>query len=412
MRGAGVIECIGTKHIHPYLTSQVPGIGGAIKESPEDFQVDEIPSYLPCGSGEHCYLTIEKRGITTLEAICRIAQRLKIQERDIGYAGMKDAVGITRQTISIQRITPEKALTLELDGVRVVSAQMHSNKLKVGHLKGNRFHIVIRGVSGAVAQLVPTILNILGKRGIPNYFGYQRYGAQGNSHLVGAAMLRRDWCECVDRLIGEPDAVRDEGWSAAICAYQQGALEEALRLFPRHCRSERDVLQRLVARPGEYEKAFSAIHPRLKKLYLSAAQSFLFDQTVTRRIERIDELMTGDLACKHVNGACFLVEDAAAEQGRAATFEISASGPMFGCKMKRPEGAVWELEREIMEQAGVVLPLFDMPGGLRMEGERRPLRVPPGDLSWSASGAAVTVKFSLPKGSYATSLVREITKTF
>jgi tRNA pseudouridine13 synthase len=398
--------------MHPYLTSDIPGIGGTIKESPEDFQVEEIPSYLPCGSGEHCYLTIEKSGITTLEAIRRIAQTLKVQERDIGYAGMKDAVGVTRQTISIQWITPSRALALEVDGVRVVLAERHSNKLKVGHLKGNRFCVVIRGVSADAAQLVPAILDILLQRGIPNYFGYQRYGAQGNSHLIGAAMLRRDWRGCVDRLIGDPDAVRDEGWSAAICAYQQGSLNEALQLFPRHCRSERDVLQRLVARPGEYEKAFSAIHPRMKKLYLSAAQSSLFDQAVACRIDHIDELMTGDMACKHVNGACFLVEDAATEQGRAAAFEISASGPMFGCKMKRPEGAVWELERKILEQADVDLPLFDMPGGLRMEGERRPLRVPAGDLSWSASEDTVTVEFTLPKGSYATSLIREITKTF
>jgi len=398
--------------MHPYLTADIPGIGGTIKETPEDFLVEEIPSYLPCGSGEHCYLTIEKRGITTLEAIRRIAAKLKIQERDIGYAGMKDAVGITRQTVSIQGLTPEKALSLKLDGVHIVSAHRHSNKLKVGHLKGNHFRIVIRGVSDTSAQLVPAILDILSKRGVPNYFGYQRYGAQGNSHLIGAAMLRRDWQGCVDHLIGEPDAVRDDEWSAAICAYRQGAVSEALQLFPRHCRGERDVLQLLVARPGEYEKAFSAIHPRMKKLYLSAAQSFLFDRTVARRIENIDGLMNGDLACKHVNGACFLVEDAAAEQGRADEFEISASGPMFGCKMKRPEGAVWELEQEILDQAELYLPLFDMPGGLRMEGERRPLRVPAGELSWSASGDAVTVAFSLPKGSYATSLVREITKTF
>ncbi len=398
--------------MHPYLTAEIPGIGGTIKESPEDFHVEEIPSYLPCGSGEHCYLTIEKSGITTLEAIRRIAATLKIQERDIGYAGMKDAVGITRQTISVQRITPSRALALELDGVKVVSAALHSNKLKLGHLRGNRFRVVIRGVSGAAAQLVPAIIDILGKRGVPNYFGHQRYGAQGNSHLIGAAMLRRDWQGSVDHLIGDPDAVRDGEWSAAISAYRHGDLNEALRLYPRHCRSERDVLQRLVARPGEYEKAFSAIHPRLKKLYLSAVQSFLFDQTVARRIDGIDRLITGDLACKHVNGACFLVEDASAEQGRAAEFEISASGPMFGCKMKRPEGAVRELEGEILEQAGVDLPLFDMPGGLRMEGERRPLRVPPGDLSWSSSGDAVTVEFSLPKGSYATSLLREISKTF
>jgi tRNA pseudouridine13 synthase len=267
-------------------------------------------------------------------------------------------------------------------------------------------------VSADAAQLVPEILEILGKRGVPNYFGSQRYGAQGNSHLIGAAMLRRDWRECVDHLIGEPDAVRDEGWSAAISAYRSGDPSEALRLFPRHLRSERDVLQRLVAQPEEYEKAFSAIHPRLKKLYLSAVQSFLFDQTVALRIAHIDALMTGDLAIKHVNGACFLVEDALAEHGRAAEFEISASGPMFGCKMKHPEGAVWELEHDILKQAAVELSLFDMPGGLRMEGERRPLRVP---LSGSISrleGDLLWLEFSLPKGSYATSVLREITKTF
>lgn len=398
--------------MHPYLTADIPGIGGTIKESPDDFLVEEIPSYLPCGTGEHCYLTIEKRGITTLEAISRIAAALKVQEREVGYAGMKDAAGVTRQTISIQRTTPSRALALELTGITVLSAALHSNKLKVGHLRGNRFRVVIRGVSGGAEQLVPAILEVLGKRGVPNYFGYQRYGAQGNSHLIGAAMLRRDWRECVDRLIGDPDAVRDEGWSAAIGAYRQGALGEALRLFPRHCRSERDVLQRLVARPGEYEKAFSAVHPRLKKLYLSALQSFLFDQTVAARIDKIDRLMAGDLACKHANGACFPVDDAAAEQGRGDAFEISPTGPMFGCRMKRPEGAVRELEDGILERAGVEPSLFDLPGGLPMEGERRPLRVPAGDLSWSPAGDAVTVAFSLPKGSYATSLIREITKTF
>ena len=104
--------------MHPYLTADIPGIGGTIKESPEDFLVEEIPSYLPCGTGEHCYLTIEKRGITTLEAISRIAAALKVPERDIGYAGMKDAVGVTRQTISIQRTTRRRRSALELDGVK------------------------------------------------------------------------------------------------------------------------------------------------------------------------------------------------------------------------------------------------------------------------------------------------------
>ncbi len=399
------------KRISPYLTAELPGIGGVIKETPDDFMVEEIPSYEPCGSGEHCYLTIEKRGITTLEAIRRVARELHVQERDIGYAGMKDSVGITRQTISLQRIRPEDAAGREFDGVKVLAAVRHTNKLKLGHLKGNRFRIVVRGVSATAAEIVPAVLVVLARRGVPNYFGQQRYGAQGNSHLVGLAMLRRDWQGAVDRLMGEPEAVRDEQWRAAIVAYHGGDIAEALRLMPRHCRTEHDLLQRLATRPDAWEKAFNAVHPRLKKLYLSAFQSYLFDSVVERHLVGIDGLLTGDLAYKHVNGACFLVEDAALEAPRAAEFEISASGPMFGCKMKNPTGTPLELEQGVLAEAGLSPDDFDLGSGLRMEGERRPLRVPLSESSFKVEGGNALLEFALPKGSYATSVLREIIKS-
>lgn len=398
--------------MRPCLTAALPGTGGTIKESCDDFQVEEIPSYLPCGSGDHVYLTVEKRGITTLEAIRRIARHLNVAERAIGYAGMKDAAGITRQTISIEHIKPEAVLGLELDAVKVVSAARHTNKLKLGHLKGNRFRVVIRGVSANAGEVVPAVLEILEQRGVPNYFGYQRYGAQGNSHLIGAAMLRRDWRGATDRLMGEPAALRDEQWRAGIEAYQRGDLVRALELFPRHCRSEREVLQRLVARPDGFERAFSVIHPRLKKLYLSALQSWFFDQVVEQRISQIDAILPGDLAWKHVNGACFLVEDAVVESERARTFEISATGPLFGCKMKQPAGKPLEIEQHILDNEHILPVDFDLGGGLRMEGERRPLRVPLEAPSFQIEGDRLELEFSLPKGSYATSLIREITKTF
>lgn len=398
--------------MHPYLTADIPGTGGAIKESPDDFIVSEIPAYEPCGSGEHLYLTFEKRGITTLEAIRRIAGRLKVSDRDVGYAGMKDAVGVTRQTVSIHGTSPEDALPLQLEGITILFAIRHSNKLKPGHLKGNRFQIAIRGVAHSAAESAVKILEILQRRGVPNRFGYQRYGAQGNSHLVGAAMLRRDWQKAVGCVIGEPDAVRDAEWRSAISAYQQGDLAEALRRMPRHCRTERDILQRLAARPGAWEKAFSVIHPRLKKLYLSAFQSYLFDKVVDRRLETLDLVMEGDLAWKHVNGACFLVEDVEAEAPRADSFEISASGPMFGSRMKQPSGAVLAMEQEILAEAGVRSDDFDPGSGVRMEGERRPLRVPLEKPACRTEDDSLLMEFSLPKGSYATSVLREITKTF
>jgi tRNA pseudouridine13 synthase len=337
---------------------------------------------------------------------------LKVSERDVGYACMKDDVGVTRQTISLQGSRPEDALSLQLDGITVCSAILHTNKLKPGHLKGNCFKIAIRGVAGTAAAPAAAILEVLQRRGVPNYFGYQRYGAQGNSHLIGAALLRRDWRKAVDCLIGEPDAVRDTEWRSAIYAYQQGDLVEAMRCLPRHCRTERDILQRLAARPGAWEKAFSAIHPRLKKLYLSAFQSYLFDKVVEQRIETLDRVMEGDLAWKHLNGACFLVESAEADASRAECFEISASGPMFGSRMKQPAGEVLATEQRILEEEGVSCGAFDLGGGLRMEGARRPLRVPLGDMAYRAEDDSLLLEFSLPRGSYATSVLREITKTF
>jgi tRNA pseudouridine13 synthase len=397
------------------LTEDIPGTGGMIKETPEDFLVEEIPLYLPSGVGEHTYIIVEKRGITTLEAMRRIGRALNVAERDMGYAGMKDAVGVTRQTFSIPRVAPELCSALDLPGMQVLSALRHGNKLKPGHLAGNRFRIRIRGVADDALQRAEATLKVLASRGVPNYFGAQRYGAQGNSHLIGRAMVRGDWREAFDMVIGDPSVIRDDRWRAAIEAYRRGDLEESIRTFPGHCRTERDILQRLAKRPDAHEKAFYAIQPRLKKLYLSAYQSSLFDRLLEERLlaktaAGFDRVVTGDLAIKHDNGACFLVTDGAAEAPRAEAFEISPSGPMFGCRLRFPEGEPRELEEAILNGENLSLTSFDLPGGLAMDGERRPLRVPLADPRAEQEGDNLMVSFALPRGSYATSVLREIMK--
>ncbi|GAM08980.1 tRNA pseudouridine synthase D [Geobacter sp. OR-1] len=398
------------KSARPYLTPEIPGIGGILKESAEDFMVEEIPLYQPCGEGEHLYLEIEKRGITTLEAIRRIGRVLKIQERDIGYAGMKDAKGITRQTLSLPRVPTEQARNLDIPGIRVLAAARHKNKLKLGHLAANRFQLVIRGVAAGAAERAESVLKILGERGVPNIFGPQRYGIQGNSHLIGRALLCGDHQGAIDAIIGDTAAVTDERWQAAIEAYRQGALEESLRLFPGSCRTERDILQRLADRPDKPDKALHAVNPRLKSLYLSAWQSALFDRIVWQRIGRLDLLEPGDLAWKHVNGACFLVEDAVLEAPRAADFEISPSGPLFGASMTWPAGAVRAREEQILASEGLTPegPANGWPQ--RLDGARRPLRVPLAGSTVSEECSDLIVGFTLPKGSYATAVLREVMK--
>ena len=398
--------------LQKYLTAEVPGTGGAIKGAPEDFIVEEIAAYQPSGQGEHCYAQIEKRGIATLEALRRLSKALGVQERDIGYAGMKDAVGVTRQTVSIPRVAPEKVLALEIPGVKVLSAVLHGNKLRLGHLKGNRFLVRVRDAAPGALAHAEAALAILQRRGVPNRFGVQRYGAQGNTHTIGAALLRRDFKEVIDTLIGDPAAVSDERWRLAIESYRRGELAESLALFPGHFRVERELLGRLVQRPDAYEKAFNSVQPRMKRLYLSAFQSSLFDQVLEQRLGRLEEIGAGDIAFKHENGACFLVQDATVEAPRAQAFEISATGPMFGCTMMEPQGDQGELEREILTAQGLTPESFNLSGGLRMEGERRPLRVPLAGASvQGVQDNDLLFDFSLPRGSYATCVMSEIMKT-
>jgi len=396
--------------MHPHLTPELPGTGGVIKETQEDFAVTELPLYLPQGDGEHTYAEIEKRGLTTLEAIRRLARYLGIAEREIGYAGMKDARGITRQTLSFPRVEPDRILSAGLAGIRVLSAVRHRNKLKPGHLAGNRFTIRVRDVAENALENAQAIVAVLSARGVPNYFGHQRYGSLGNSHLIGRELVRGDFRAAVDALMGNPSSIRDEQWRSAVEAYHRGDFPTSMEMLPGHCRTERGIVARLLKRPEAHEKALESVSPRLKKLYLSAYQSYLFDRVLGKRLNTFDTVLKGDLAFRHDNGACFLVEDAAVEAERAGKFEISPSGPMFGCRMKLPEGAPLSIELDEMNTEGISLDAFDLRGGLRMEGERRPLRVPLGDIGVEADDDGLLLRFSLPKGAYATSVLREIMK--
>ncbi|HEY5974921.1 MAG TPA: tRNA pseudouridine(13) synthase TruD, partial [Geobacteraceae bacterium] len=253
----------------PYLTSEVPGIGGQIKETPADFQVIELPLYEPSGSGEHTYALVEKEGLTTLELLRRLAGELGIAERELGYAGLKDARGITRQTVSIPRVEPERVLSLAIPKVRILNAVRHGNKLRLGHLAGNRFRIRIREPLPGSEKIAEATLTILAARGVPNFFGEQRYGVQGNSHLIGQALLRGDYQGAINALIGSPDAVHEPRWQEAIIAFRTGQLAESQALFPGHCRTEREVVRRLNLQPGDWQRAWRGVHPKLVSLYLS-----------------------------------------------------------------------------------------------------------------------------------------------
>jgi tRNA pseudouridine13 synthase len=392
-----------------YLTAQLPGIGGVIRSRPEDFVVDELPLYEPCGAGSHLYLRVEKRGLTTFDLLREVAAALGCRERELGYAGLKDARALTRQTISVPGATPADVDKLRIEGVKILSAQAHRNRLRPGHLAGNRFSIRIREVATDAAERAASILAVLEHLGVPNRFGRQRYGALGNSHRVGRAILRGEFEQAVSEVIGAPEQIEHSGWRAAAEAFHGGQLTAAMRLLPRHCRHERRLLEMLHTGKGP-RQALLAMPRKLLRLYLSAYQSSLFDRVVGMRLASLERLWPGDLAYKHANGACFLVEDPALEQPRAERFEISPSGPLFGYKTKLATAQAGLLERSLLDNEGITADSFRLPAGLAMEGERRPLRVPLGATSCRVDGEGLVLDFVLPAGSFATTVLAEIMK--
>src|SRR4051812_40028172 len=230
----------------PYFTQDIPGIGGSIKNRAEDFFVQELPLYEPSGQGEHVYAEFQKIGLTTFDAIDRIGRALYVSSRDIGYAGLKDARAITRQIFSIPNTTEEAVMKLKLPNIQPLWAARHGNKLRLGHLAGNRFAIKVRDVIATDVVKLSPLVEILKTRGMPNYFGEQRFGRRGDNHLLGAALVRGDDEGLLKILLGTPHPQDDSQSMGARKAFDRGDLQQAMRLYPRSSGMERRILHRLM----------------------------------------------------------------------------------------------------------------------------------------------------------------------
>jgi len=332
----------------PYFTSALPGVGGRIKVEPPDFDVEEIPAYEPAGSGEHLFLWVEKTDLGAEYFIRQVARRLGIANGEVGTAGLKDRRAVTRQWVSVPAGCEPVISKLDGDGIRVLRVSRHTNKLKPGHLRGNRFRILVRDANASVDP--EPILNRIRAEGLPNSYGPQRFGRDGETAALGLSLLK-----------GEPVKVRN---------------------------------------------------PFLRKLALSAAQSHFFNDYLGRRMADglLRTVLAGDVMAKWPAGGMFTAEDVPAEQSRFDRRETVTAGPMFGRKTFPAKAAAAEREEAILATAGLSRASFAGFGKL-VQGTRRHNLVYIDDLSaiWEASGLRLT--FTLPAGSYATVLLREVMKT-
>ena len=350
-------------------------------KAPEDFIVEELSLYEPTGTGMHTFFAIRKRNLSTLEAINRIARDLQVHTRQFGYAGLKDKNAITTQVLSVEGVLPEQVLKIERPDIEVLWAERHPHKLRVGHLQGNRFQITVRDIPHDALPLIESVMTRLATEGVPNRFGTQRFGNNNDSHLIGKALVKADW-EAVVRYMLSDDALQTDDVARRI--------------------------QRELARKP-IEKVIMGIPHRLRKLYLSAYQAYLFNRVLEKRTTNLGRLLEGDIAVKHENGAPFLVTDAAVEQSRADAFEISPSGPIFGYKMRLPTGDVLALETSLLADEAVRFEAFRKVVGIRLPGTRRPLRMPMQLHEVPAvNGGGVRLSFTLPAGGYATVVLEEL----
>ncbi len=334
----------------PLLTADLPGIGGRIKVEPEDFEVEEIPAYDASGEGEFLYLWIEKRDMGAQFFIGHLGRRLDIPNGEIGAAGLKDRRAVTRQWVSVPVRCEPNLAKIDGDGVKLLDVKRHVNKLRPGHLRGNRFRILIREVASDTG--LSPILDRLRQTGLPNFYGPQRFGRDGDTLQMG-----------LDMLLKTPGA-----------------------------------------RPVR--------NPFLKKLSLSAVQSALFNAYLARRMADglLGRVLQGDVMGKLPFGGIFTADDLVAEQPRFDRRETVTQGPIFGAKMFPSKDEAAAREKTVLEEYSFSRDTFAGFGKM-LQGTRRHNLVYFEDLTSETAVDGVRLAFTLQSGSYATVLLREIMKT-
>ncbi|MCP4004139.1 MAG: tRNA pseudouridine(13) synthase TruD [bacterium] len=366
----------------------------------EHFLVHEIPAYEPSGDGEHLYVEIEKQGLTTEAVAERLAQCTGLPRANIGYAGRKDRHAITRQRFSIRSGSEESLqglASLNRGGARIeiLLVSRHRNKLRRGHLRGNRFRLCLE-VSPDEVTTLHEVLRNLQHQGLRNGFGPQRFGFNGASLEIARAWARADFARAVEWVI-DPTGV----WT----------LKDELPDGYRHGADGR-VLGKL-RKGGDPRQALHSAGPAYLKLIASAGQSAIFNAVLAER-ERAGLLYTlreGDLG-RSPRGGVFrcAAEDAESTTRRAQPGELDAftTGPLPGTAKQRPDPAIDAEERAWSADVAIDWAAFEREGVMRSPGERRPLLVPFLETpEVEVEGERCWLQFALRSGSYATEVLRQ-----
>jgi tRNA pseudouridine13 synthase len=330
--------------------------------SARDFTVEEIPLYEFTGEGEHLILKIRKKELTTWEMVDIISNHLGIKKREIGYAGLKDKHAMTIQYISILNVHSPKLESFTHKKIKILETIRHNNKIRVGHLKGNRFGIRLKKVLGVQRDKLDSVLKWIKDNGVPNYFGNQRFGTDGNNWEDGK------------RIIDGELKIRDrKSREFLVGSYQSYLFNNWL--------SKRVELSLLLEKFSEDEV----------ESLMGLESGSLKD---TKKQPNFFKILDGDLMMHYPYGRVFHVEDLDTEATRFHSKDIAPTGLLAGNKVKRAEGVARVLEEESDKE-------------IKQSGSRRYAWIEVRDIEkkYLEDKAHYEMSFFLPKGSYATNVL-------
>jgi len=330
--------------------------------SARDFTVEEIPLYDFTGEGEHLVLQVRKKDMTTWQMLDVISNHVGIRRRDMGYAGLKDKHAMTIQYISVMAIHEEKLKAFSHDKIKILSSIRHNNKIRVGHLKGNRFNIRLKKVLGVQKDKLDSVLKWIKANGMPNYFGNQRFGTDGNNWEDGKKLCEGT-LKMRDRKVKE----------FLMGSYQSYLFNNWL--------SKRMELNLLLEKfsEAETEQVMNLPEGSLKG---------------TKEQENFFKLVKGDVMMHYPYGRLFNVEDLAEEAKRFALKDIAPAGLLPGKKTKLSEGTAGVIEEAFIDE-------------IPLQGARRYAWVQVTEIkkTYVEEKAHYELSFVLPKGCYATNVL-------
>jgi len=337
------------------------------KQTPRDFVVEELPLYEFSGEGEHLVLYVRKKSLSTLELVSIIAKYLGVKNRDIGYAGLKDKHAMTKQYISLHKQHGEAMESFSHDNIKILSKSYHNNKIRIGHLKGNRFFIKLKKVNPTSAQKIDEALKNISNFGMPNFFGYQRFGNDGDNHIEGEKIAK-----------GEKKERNPKIKKLLINAYQSHLFNLWL--------SRRLEINTLIQN-FDVKELESLLNMRSDELKNMKAQKHPF------------KLVSGDIMEHYPYGRLFDFDGQEDDCNRFNEKGISPTGLLCGSKVKISSDSARIIEKDYDDE-------------INADGARRYAWVFPEAVEgrFKREEAQYELNFSLPKGSYATVLVEELAK--